>query len=153
MAKTKTRRDHLQDKELVLGKTVISATGAEINALDAAAFGATIVVGAEVPNVINVTVQLEDANGVNLAIPVAVPFYLADDAAGLDPSTAGPSVGTTIGTDGAIVPMVADLSGILVSEADGAIDIDLEDAATPTFYLVIVLANGKLIVSDAITWA
>ena len=42
---------------------------------------------------------------------------------------------------------------LLVSEADGDIDINITESGTDTFYLVLVMPNGKLIVSDAITFA
>jgi len=41
----------------------------------------------------------------------------------------------------------------VISEADGDIDVDITDSGTPTMYLVLVLPNGKLAVSDAITFA
>jgi hypothetical protein len=41
----------------------------------------------------------------------------------------------------------------MISEVDGDIDIDIEDAGTPTFYLVARLPCGGLTISDAITFA
>ena len=41
----------------------------------------------------------------------------------------------------------------LVSESDGDIDINITETGTPTFYLVLVLPNGKLAASGAITFA
>jgi len=119
---------------------------------DGAPAGATIVVGAEAGDVINVAIQLLDHNGNDLAISAAVIFYLADDANGITPTTGAPD-DISIGTDGGILPYVAEISGLLISEADGDIDIDITENNTPTFYLVIKLPTGKLVVSDAITFA
>lgn len=115
--------------------------------------GATINVGSESTNVINVAVQLTDENGDDLAVRAALPFYLADDDDGDTPSTTAPDGGIAIGTDGAMLEWTDNLSGLLISEADGDIDIDITDTGTPTFYLVLVLPTGKLVVSDAITFA
>jgi len=114
----------------------------------------TMVVGAEAADVINVACQFEDAYGNPLTQVGALPFYLADDAAGTTPSTSAPAGGIAIGTDGALIENVANLSGLAISEADGDIDIDLTNATTtPTFYLCFVLPTGLLAISDAITFA
>lgn len=113
--------------------------------------GATIVVGTEVPDVINVTIQFTDDNGSDMAVPVSVPWYHADDAAGLDPTTVAQDGGTAIGTDGSLIEWTANLNGLMISEADGDVDIDVEDAGTFTTYLVLVMPNGSLVISDAIT--
>lgn len=113
----------------------------------------TIVVGVEVPDTINVACVFEDAHGKALAAPGSLNYYLADDAVGIVPSGTAPTGGIAIGTDGALIESVTNLSGIAVSSAAGLIDIDMIDTGTPTFYLVFVLPNGKLAVSAAITFA
>lgn len=115
--------------------------------------GATFVVGDQAGNIINVAIQLIDALGNDLAEAAAVPWYLADDAAGLDPSTVAHSAGASIGTDGALIEWTANLSGMAISEADGDIDIDFEEAGALTRYLVLVMPNGELAISGAITHA
>lgn len=134
--------------------TAVAASAAELNVLDAALAGATIVVGAETANVINVAIQLKDAAGADLAARAALPFYLADDANGDTPSSAAPDGGIAIGTDGAMIEWAANLSGLLISESDGDIDINLTHAAgAKTCYLILVMPNGSLIASSAITFA
>ena len=115
--------------------------------------GATIVVGDEAANVINVTIQFTDANGDDMAVPVSVKWYHANDSAGLTPTTTAQDGGTAIGTDGALIESVANLSGTMISEADGDVDIDVTDAGTFTTYLVVVMPNGLLVISGAITHA
>ena len=60
--------------------------------------------------------------------------------------------GVAIGTDGALIENVANLSGLMISEADGDIDIDIEESGTATWYLVLVNPFGQLIISAAITF-
>lgn len=131
----------------------ITATVAELNTLDGGPAGATIVVGTEATNVINVTVQLTDGNGADLAVRGAVMFYLSDDANGDSHSGTAPSGGIAIGTDGVCIEWAANTAGMLISESDGDIDIDITDTGTPTFYLILVMPNGKLVASGAITFA
>lgn len=126
---------------------------AEAAAFVNAPLQATMVVGTEATNVINVAGQLQDVFGDDLAKAAAVQFYLADDAAGMTPSTTAPTGGIAIGTDGALLESIDNLSGTIIAEADGDFDIDLTDTGTPTFYLVLIMPNGKLVISDAITFA
>jgi hypothetical protein len=131
----------------------VTATKDELNLTDNMVAGATIVVGAESDPNINVTIQFTDAAGADMATPVCVPWYLADDAAGLDPASVAHSGGAAIGTDGALIESVANLSGLLISEADGDADITFNEAGALTKYLVLVMPNGSLVISDAITHA
>ncbi len=110
-------------------------------------------IGAEVGTTINVAVQLARHKGGDNKSPGAMSFYLADDTVGLDPATVAPSAGIAIGTDGALIESVANLSGLMISEANGSIDIDMDEAGVLTKYLVVVLPSGELAVSGAITWA
>jgi len=115
-------------------------------------YGATLVVGAEVPNTITVAGQFTDANGDDLTSIGAAVWYLASDATGLTPSGTAPDGGTAAGTDGALIEWTANLSGVVVSEADGDFDIALTESGAATWYLVIVLPDGTLSVSAAITF-
>lgn len=136
-------RENLNVGELTLGNNAVPVKG----------YGVVFTVGAEATNVINVAIQVNDQQGTAITEVATFDFYLADDAAGLTPSVTAPTVGTSIGTDGALIESVANLSGKMITEADGDIDIDIEDAGTPTFYLVVVLPTGGLAISDAITFA
>ncbi len=133
--------------------TAVTATAAELNALDSAPLGAAITVGTETANVINVAVQLQDANGVNLAVRGSVMAYLSDDANGDSLVATAPSGGVVIGTNGLAIPLVAGKAFQLVSEANGALDLNITETGAKTCYLVLVLPNGKLAASGAITFA
>lgn len=110
-------------------------------------------VGAEAANAINVAIQVKDSNGKDASTRRAFPWYLSGDAGGDTIASAAPSGGIAIGTDGLLLEWTANLSGYVISEADGDIDVTLTDTGTPTFYLVLVLPNGALAVSGAITFA
>ncbi len=115
--------------------------------------GATITVGTESANAINVAIQLTDANGADMAVRSSVRVYLSDDANGDSIAATAPTGGIAIGTDGVLEETTADKAGFATSESDGDIDITITDTGTPTFYLIVVLPNGKLAASDAITFA
>ncbi len=132
----------------------MTVAASDLNSFDGAVASADYTVGTEAANVINVAGQLKDAAGNDMAVANALPFYLSDDAAGLTPSTTAPDGGIAIGTDGALIEWAANLSGLLVSEADGDFDIDLTHAAgAATWYLNVKMPNGTLVTSAAITFA
>ncbi len=131
----------------------VTSTYQELNTLDGVASSASFTVGAEATDVINVAVQLKDANNANVAVRQALPWYLASDSTGATPSGTAPSGGTAAGTNGKIIEAVAQLSGLMVFNATGQADINITEAGTATWYLVVVMPNGKLAVSGAITFA
>lgn len=131
----------------------IEAAG-EIVAAEVTALGVSFVVGAEDNDVINVALQVNDGHGDPVEVSKALHFYLADDDAGLEPTATDPDGGVAIGTDGALIAHSADPTvGLLISDAAGAIDLDIEESGAGTWYLVVVLPNGSLAVSSAITFA
>ncbi len=113
---------------------------------------ATITVGTELADVINVGIQFKDANGNECAERVSVLAYLSTDAEGDD--VAGTALDTVaIGTDGVAIPLVAGKCYQLISEADGDVDINITENATGTWYLILVMPDGSLVASGAITFA
>lgn len=146
----------VQDLKLGAGAgTSVSATAAELNLLDNIWASATFTVGAESGgNVINVGIQLKDAAGADMAIANHVLGYLSDNDDGSSIASAAPDGGVAVGTDGLAIPLVAGKAWLLVSEADGDIDLNLTHAAgAKTCYLVLCLPNGRLTISGAITFA
>lgn len=116
----------------------------------------TFTVGDEATNVINVAAQCVDSEGNAIAESVALQYYLSDNADGSTlTSNSAHSSAPAIGTDGLLLPSGNDsqVSGTVVSEADGDFDIDFTDTGTGTVYLVVVLPDGSLAVSGAITHA
>ena len=110
-------------------------------------------IGTEATNAINVAIQLVDRkNGGEISERVALQWYLSSDANG-DAVDTAPSGGIAIGTDGLLIEHTANLSGTVISEADGDIDVTLTESTAKSFYLVIVAPDGKLYPSAAITFA
>lgn len=113
---------------------------------------ATFAVGAEAANTIAVSVQLRDRlNGNEVTERVALNWYLSTDANG-DTVAGATTGGIAIGTDGLLLEWTNNVSGLVVSEADGDIDVEIIDTGAKTIYLVLVAPDGKLYVSPAITF-
>lgn len=120
---------------------------------DGTATSASFVIGAETGgHEITVNIQLLDAGGADMAIRSSVGFYLSNDANGDSTKVAATSL--VGGTDGIMQEFISNSAGRLVSEADGDIDIVIGDASgVATYYLILVMPNGKLVASTAITFA
>ncbi len=114
---------------------------------------ATISVGTEGTNAISVTIQLVDGNGDNLTAIAGFSWYLSGDSAGAGIVGTAPNDGTAIGASGKIAELVAEKAGYLLTDATGKAIITLTDSTTPTFYLVVILPIGKVVISSAITFA
>lgn len=112
---------------------------------------ASITVGAEVTNVRAITIQLKDSNGNDVAERTMVRAHVMADANGDAFAATGGSTGIAIGTDGALLAVVAKKSFILISEADGDVDLTFTDTGTEVCYLHLELPNGRRVVSDALT--
>ncbi len=114
---------------------------------------ASFIIGAEALNAIAVTIQLSDRkNGGDMSERVGLAWYLSSDANG-DAIATAPSSGIAIGTDGLLLEWANNVSGWVISESDGDIDVVLTEAGAGTWYLVLVAPDGKLYPSGAITFA
>jgi hypothetical protein len=112
-----------------------------------------LTVGGEAADVINVALQVVDAEGVALAQQLAL-FAWLSDTAGAAATAAAPSAGTAIGTDGVIiVEHTAEIIFELLTDADGVLDLDIEEAGVDTWYLNVRLPGGSVVSSAAITFA
>lgn len=125
-------------------ETLAAITNRQVN-------GATISVGAENTNVRAITIQLVDAAGEDINYVAAVMIGVFADAGGLAFVGTGGSTGIAIGTDGALLALVAKKLFMATSEADGDIDLTWTDTGTEAAYLCVFLPNGKLIASAALT--
>ncbi len=112
---------------------------------------ASITVGAEASNVRAIAIQLKDGQGRDLAIRSAVQIAVLADANGDAFVATGGSSGIAVGTDGALLPVVAKKLFLAISEADGDIDLTWTDTGTEAAYLAVILPNGKMIISAALT--
>jgi hypothetical protein len=94
----------------------------------------------------NVAMQFKDIAGNDVSHPVAVIVYLTTDSAGQ--TLAADSTDTTeiaIGTDGTILAeLVTDIMAVVVSEADGDLDMEITVVDTKTVYFNVVMPNGEV---------
>jgi len=114
-------------------------------------YSATITVGTEAGSTINVVVQLTDFLGQDLATVACVYAYMSDDTGGQSLVGTVNTTSPAIGTDGVLHTVVTDKSFFLTCETDGDIDIDFVTTETTTHYLCLVMPDGRLVISDAIT--
>lgn len=113
---------------------------------------ATITVGAEVGDARAITIQLLDAFGNEVTQVEQVEIGLFLNAARTAYVATGGSTGIAIGTDGALLPIVAKKYWKATSEADGDIDLTWTDTGTEAAYLGIFFpASGKWKMSAALT--
>jgi hypothetical protein len=113
----------------------------------------TFVIGTETAHARNVAIQLTDNAGADLAVRGNVFGYLSDDANGDSLAASAPSGGWAIGTDGLLITQVTNKAARFTSEADGDIDVTITEATAKSFYLILVLPDGRLVASAAITFA
>lgn len=115
---------------------------------------ASFTIGTEAANVINVGIQLKDGLGQDLNHRCGLKMYLSSDANGDTIEGSGPD-SWAIGTDGILLKDGGDslISGILISESDGDIDLNMTHVGADTFYLNLVMpGTGKVVTSVAITF-
>lgn len=113
--------------------------------------GVTFTIGAEAANVINVGLQIEGpSQGEAFDGTGGVILWLSDDTAGQTLATAPDTV--AIGTDGTLVTIGTNLY-FAICEVDGDIDIDITETLADTFYMNVLMPNGEVITSGAITFA
>lgn len=126
-----------------------------IRELQNAHLDASFTIGAEASNVINVAVQIKkDKAQSSLAARRSLFCYLSDDANGDSIVATAPDGGWAIGTDGLLIPVVASKAAHITSESTGHFDVNITHAAgAKTVYLIVVMPNGRLVASGAITFA
>jgi len=101
----------------------------------------------------DVSIQLVDGAGNALNESRAVFAYLAKDAAGAEICADGTDTSDfVIKTNGLFVETLADIAGWLVSESDGVIDVTITIVTTKQAYLVLVMPDGRLVISDVMTY-
>lgn len=110
---------------------------------------ATITVGAENTNVRAITIQLKDAYGNDISEVTQVGIAVFANAAGTAYASTGGSTGIAIGTDGALLTVVAKKYFLATSEADGDIDLTWTDTGTESVAVGVILPNGNIVITDA----
>ena len=112
------------------------------------AYDAVITVGDAHADTIAATIQLKDFAGNNLTVSNSVLAYLSEVSTGLDVSTVTLTTEMTA-TTGHLAVLVAYFNYILGSDVNGAIAITMGySTQADDLYLVIILPNGKKVVSS-----
>lgn len=112
---------------------------------------ASITVASEVSDVRAITIQFKDADGNDITTRQQAFIGVFADANGDAFASTGGSTGIAVGTDGAVLALVAKKLFCVITEADGDLDLTWTDSGTEAAYLGIFLPNGKLLMSDALT--
>lgn len=113
---------------------------------------ATVTVGDEATNVRAITIQLKDAKGNDIDYAEEVDIILYADAAKAGYVATGGSTGIAIGTDGALLALVAKKRFVATSETDGDIDLTWTDTGTEAAYIGVRLPTGRIVMgSQALT--
>lgn len=107
--------------------------------------------GATVANQRDITIQLKDSNGNDIDYVETVEIILFLNAERTAFVVTGGSTGIAIGTDGALLAVVAKKYFLATSEADGDIDLTWTDTGTEAAYLGVRLPNGRIVMSSALT--
>jgi hypothetical protein len=112
---------------------------------------ASITVAAEAGDARAITIQLKDANGADIDYVETVEIIVYLNSAMTAFVTTGGSTGIAIGTDGALLAVVAKKYFLATCESDGDIDLTWTDTGTEAAYLGVRLPNGRVVISDALT--
>jgi hypothetical protein len=110
---------------------------------------ATVTVAAENANVRAITIALKDIFGAAINYVETVEIIVFGAADMLSFATTGGSTGIAIGTNGALLTIVAKKLFRATSEADGTIDLTWTDTGTESVAVGVRLPNGRVVVSSA----
>jgi len=113
---------------------------------------AVVTVGDESTNVRAITIQLKDANGADIDYVESFEMGVFTDATRTAFATTGGSTGIAIGTDGALLALVAKKYFVCTSESDGDWDGTYTDTGTEACFVGIKLPTGRWVMgSQALT--
>jgi hypothetical protein len=112
---------------------------------------ASITVGAEAGDARAITIQLKDVNGNDCSGVQNIEAILYTSTAMTAFVVTGGSTGIAIGTDGALLALVAKKHFLLTSESDGDIDLTWTDTGTEAAVLGLKMPNGRVVLSAALT--
>ena len=127
-----------------LGGTLVTSTAAEINAVDGAALSMTT---ATTPASGSCAVQLvfKDAAGTTMAIPTSGLLYLSEVATGLTHDLADTTLAVL--TNGALTNIGGAGPSLFTTTAAGLLGLTIT-AGADSYWIVVVLPSGKLLISD-----
>jgi len=116
------------------------------------AYDADITVGTLSSDTYPVTIQLKDFEGNNLTVPASIRAYYSSSATGVESTDVSTDLAITSGGAGIVNILLTKYVYQLISEADGTIAVGSEDSGTDDQYLVLVMPDGRLVVSGVLTY-
>lgn len=125
----------------------LKAKGGDLNVTQPCV-DASITISAEDANVRTITIQLKDANGADINY-VETFELIVFGAAAMTSFATGGSTGVAIGTDGALLAIVAKKLFLCTSESDGDWDGTWTDTGSETVAIGVRLPNGRVVMSEA----
>lgn len=146
MDKMKVNPFHTTDvRELSINGTTVTSTAAELNAMDNAAIVSMTTATTPASGSCAVQLVFKDAAGVTVAVPVSGLLYMSEVATGLTVDAADTTLAVL--TNGVVTNLVSASISHFVSTAAGLLGLTIT-AAADSYWIVIVLPNGKLLISD-----
>ena len=135
-----------------------TGTGLEIDAMTKNVYSSasTITLGAGGAVTQAAAIQLKDADGNAIAAVQKIRVYVSDDAAGATPATSGCNGAVTVSVGATLKVQTEKLDWDLVTDANGAVTLTFDNTGgggAYTKYVVVVLPNGKVLVSAALNVA
>lgn len=119
-------------------------------AVQAPIYTAQILVEPEDTNVRQIAIYFTDENGEYTTDIQSVTLVVFADAAGAALATTGGSTGIEIGATGTLITLVSKKVFIGITDG-GTIKLTWTDTATEAAYLGVILPNGNVAISDALT--
>lgn len=140
-------RNHISNfpKGIALAGTEVTSTAAELNAMDNAAIVSMDTTETGDSDKVDVQLVFKDAAGVQVAVPVSGLLYLSKVATGLTVDAADNSIAAL--TNGVVTNLVSNSVSHFVSTSAGLLGLRITSNAD-SYWVVIVLPNGKLLISD-----
>jgi len=127
---------------------------AAINELQNTYLDASFTIGTEGSNAITVNVAVKTNHGqTTVASRRALMCYLSDTATGAGVTATAPATSVVAGTNGKVDALVTKKVFLCTTDATGNLDIVIAETGVATWYLVMVMPDGRLVVSGAITFA
>jgi hypothetical protein len=136
---------------LEIANVAVTATAAELNALDDAPVTVTIGLAAGAANIMRVTVTIKDGAGTAIDVPFLIEWWISEAATGIG-LTADTISGDVVAVSGTEWDQVTDKKRYrYLTAATGIFSFDIEDSAKPADQYIAVVhpLTGKLIVSAA----
>jgi hypothetical protein len=112
-------------------------------------------IAAEDSNAIITTITVKSAvTGKSMGRAVGLPFYISSDSAG-QTLEAGTDLTPTADTNGLIIVDGGDskVAGYIVTETTGLMGFKIADAGADTYYINLIMPDGRIETSGAITLA